>query len=144
MDFYQDHSLITHAGVMAMLAAAIGHAEKIKSPQCIVIVDSSGQLLGEIRMTGAKFLSRKTARAKALTAASTGSPSHNLPESVRVLAGVSSNGDLTGLGGGLPILIDGKLLGGIGVGSGRPDQDIEVATTALKAIGAEIDLNPHA
>ena len=40
----------------------------------LVIVDTSGVTLAEIRMTGAKFLSRKSAMAKAVTAASIGAP----------------------------------------------------------------------
>ena len=52
-----------------------GKAETMGQPQCIVIVDASGEVLAEIRMTGAKFLSRKSALAKALTAASIGNES---------------------------------------------------------------------
>ena len=55
---------LTHHGTLAMLSAAIETAEAIGRPQCIVIVDASGETLGEIRMTGAKFLSRKSALAK--------------------------------------------------------------------------------
>jgi len=65
--FTETRKVLTHQAVMTMLAAGIAKAEAIGQPQCIVIVDSSGELLGEIRMSGAKFLSRKSARAKALT-----------------------------------------------------------------------------
>ena len=118
-----------------MLEAAVAKAEEIGQPQCIVIVDSSGELLGEIRMTGAKFLSRKSARAKALTAASIGAPSTHIPEAVRPAIGAATNGDVTGLPGGLPIIHEGEVLGGIGVGSGSGEQDIEVAEAALGAVG---------
>ena len=40
--------IMNHQGVMAMLAAAIARAEAQGRPQCIVIDDASGQLLGEI------------------------------------------------------------------------------------------------
>ena len=43
---------------------------------------------------------------------------------------------VTGLPGGLPIIVAGVVLGGIGVGSGTGTQDIEVAQAALNAIGA--------
>jgi uncharacterized protein GlcG (DUF336 family) len=121
---------------MAMLTAAIAKAEEIGQPQCIVIVDAGGQLLGEIRMTGAKFLSRKSALSKALTAASIGGPSTNIPDAVRTGIGLATGGDVTGLPGGLPIRVDGDLVGGIGVGSGSGDQDVAVAKAALAAIGA--------
>ncbi len=121
-----------------MLAAAIAQAEAMGQPQCIVIVDASGELLGEVRMTGARFLSRKSAMAKALTAASIGAPSENIPEAVRPAIGMASGGAVTGLKGGLPIRINGDVVGGIGVGSGTGDQDAEVARAALTAIGAEV------
>ena len=129
--------MLTHSGVMAMLNAAVNKAEQLGCPQCIIIVDASGEVMGEIRMTGAKFLSRKTARAKALTAASIRAPSAGIPESVRVMLGLASNGDVTALPGGLPIFRNGNLLGGIGIGSGTPEQDIAVAEAALQAIDAD-------
>ena len=130
-------SRLTHSGTMAMLTAAIALAEKIGQPQCIVIVDASGELLGEVRMTGAKFLSRKSAMAKAQTAASNNAPSANVPEALRLPFGLATGGKVTGLMGGLPIRLDGDMVGAIGVGSGTGDQDLEVAKAALTAIGAD-------
>ncbi len=130
---------LTHSATMTMLQAAVGKAEEIGQHQCIVIVDAGGELLGEIRMDGGKFLSRKSALAKALTAASISGPSTNIPDHVRTNIGLATGGSVTGLPGGLPIIIDGQMLGGIGVGSGSGEQDIEVATAALEAIGAQTE-----
>ncbi|MEM9870607.1 MAG: heme-binding protein [Pseudomonadota bacterium] len=129
---------LTHAGVMTMLQAAVARAEDIGQPQCIVIVDASGEPLGEIRMTGAKYLSRRSARTKARTAASIGAPSDAIPEAVRPHIAAATQNGVTGLGGGLPIRMGGTLVGGIGVGSGTAEQDVAVAQAALDAIGAEI------
>ena len=137
MTYFSTTSHLTHAGTMAMLTAAIAKAEEIGVPQCIVIVDASGELLGEVRMTGGRFLARKSAMSKALTAASIGAPSLNLPEAIRTAVAFATDGDLTGLPGGLAIRINGDLVGGIGVGSGSGEQDIEVAQAALAAIGAD-------
>lgn len=136
-DFVKPSAILTHMGVMAMLNAAIAQADHLGQPQCIVIVDASGETLGEIRMTGAKYLSRRSALTKARTAASIGAPSHTIPEAVRPHIAAATQNAVTGLGGGLPIRINGTLLGGIGVGSGSPDQDIAVAQAALDAIGAD-------
>lgn len=138
MAFIVSTQSLTHKGVMAMLQAAIAEAEALGQPQCVVIVDASGEVLGEIRMTGAKFLSRKSAMAKALTAASIRAASTNIPEEVRPFIAMATDGFVTGLPGGLPIMIAGECVGGIGVGSGAGDQDIAVATAALKAIGANL------
>lgn len=138
MTFFQAAKQVTHQGVLAMLGAAVAQAEAMGQPQCIVIVDASGEVLGEVRMTGAKFLSRKSAHAKAQTAASSNAPSNAIPEPVRTAIGLASRGAVTGLQGGLPIRIGGMLAGAIGVGSGSGAQDEEVARAALAAIGADM------
>ena len=134
---FQTSLNLTHQASLSMLQAAVNKAEEINQPQCIVIVDASGELLAEIKMTGAKFLSRKSAMSKALTAASIRAPSSNIPEAVRPAIGAATGGNVTGLGGGLPIIKDGICVGGIGVGSGSAEQDVEVAIAALDAVGAD-------
>lgn len=132
-----DTKRLTHAGVLAMLQAATAEAEATGQPQCIVVVDASGEPLGEIRMTGAKFLSRKSALAKARTAASNNNLSRNVPEAMREKLAFATGGAVTGLPGGMPIRVGGELVGGIGVGSGTGEQDEQVARAALAAIGAD-------
>ena len=57
MEFTACTRFPTHHATLEMLGAAVEMAETVGQPQCIVIVDASGELLGEVRMTGAKFLS---------------------------------------------------------------------------------------
>tara|TARA_R110002126_G_scaffold291777_2_gene457767 strand:+ start:35553 stop:35972 length:420 start_codon:yes stop_codon:yes gene_type:complete len=137
MQAFKTCQTLTHAATMTMLSAAISKAEEIGQPQCIVIVDASGELHGEIRMTGAKFLSRKSATAKARTAASNAAPTTAIPESFRAPIAAATGGAVTALPGGLPIIFDGELIGGIGIGSGSGEQDIAVANAALESIGAD-------
>ncbi len=137
MDAFRPSHALTHHAVMTMLAAAIAEAEALDQPQCIVIVDQSGVPLGEIRMDGAKYLSRKSALAKARTAASIGAPSASVPDPVRPAIAAATSGDVTGLPGGLPIIHQGQVAGAVGVGSGTGEQDIAVANAALAAIGVE-------
>lgn len=142
MEFTACTRVLNHRATLKMLDAAVEAAEAVGQPQCIVIVDASGELLGEIRMTGSKFLSRRSARAKARTAASIGAPSAAVPEAARSHIAAATGGEVTGLAGGLPVRIDDQLLGGIGVGSGSPEQDLTVARAALAAIGADEDRPP--
>lgn len=137
METVENTKRLTHRGVMEILSAAVAKAEEIGQPQCIVVVDASGEVLGEIRMTGSKFLSRRSAFAKALTSASHGIPSEAIPDAVRPAIAAATDGGVTGLPGGLPIRSGGVLIGGIGVGSGAPDQDLSVARAALEAVGAD-------
>ncbi|MBB4187679.1 uncharacterized protein GlcG (DUF336 family) [Sinorhizobium terangae] len=122
---------------MTALAAAVRHAESIGVPQCVFIVDASGETIASIRMDGAKYLSMHTARAKARTAASINGPTGAMAVEFGVAAGIASQGGVTHLAGGLPIRFGGKLAGAIGVGSGTGEQDFEVARAALKTIGAD-------
>ncbi|MEX0350863.1 MAG: heme-binding protein [Paracoccaceae bacterium] len=135
--FVEQSLRLTDAAILAMLTAAVAKATEIGQPQCIVIVDASGVTLGQIRMNGAKYLSLKSARAKSRTAASIGAETTAIPEQVGLPIAAATEGDVTRLGGGLPIKLDGQLVGGIGVGSGSPEQDIAVARAALAAIGAQ-------
>ncbi|WP_308915120.1 GlcG/HbpS family heme-binding protein [Jannaschia sp. LMIT008] len=126
---------LTHRGAMAMLEAAVEAADAMGVPQCVVVVDASAVVVGQVRMDGAKVLSMDSALAKARTAASIGAPSAEVPEAVRPAIAAATSGAVTGLAGGLPIRVDGVLLGGIGVGSGAPDEDVAVARAALAALG---------
>ncbi len=136
MSFTSSTERLTDAAVMTLLQTAVETAAGMGQPQCIVIVDASAVELASFRMAGSKVLSMRSARAKAQTAASTGRPSAALPEAVRAAIALATDGGMTGLPGGLPIVVNGVLLGGIGVGSGTGDQDITVAQAALAAIGA--------
>ncbi len=137
MQAFENRLTLSHSATMIMLSAAISKAEEIGQPQCIVIVDASGELHGEIRMTGAKFLSRKSARVKARTAASNGAPTVKIPDSFRAPIAAATQGEVTALPGGLPIIHNGQLVGGIGIGSGSGEQDLAVANAALAAVGAD-------
>ncbi|MDH6266205.1 glc operon protein GlcG [Rhizobium sp. SG_E_25_P2] len=128
---------LSHAGAMAALAAAVAKAEEIGIPQNIVIVDTSGVFLAGIRMDGAKYLSIDTATGKARFSASHNAPSGHQAFETSVTFGLATKGGTANLPGGLPIRFDGVLVGGIGVGSGTGDQDLDVARAALTAIGAD-------
>ena len=128
---------LTHEGALKMLAAAAARAADMKVPQCIVIVDASGEIIASLRMDGAKYLSMQTARSKARTAASINNATGAMAPEFAVQAGIATGGGVTGLMGGLPIRFGGKLAGGIGVGSGKGEEDVDVARAALSAVGAD-------
>jgi len=136
MTYIHETLELTHTAALEMLSAAIAAAESIDQPQCIVIVDKSGETLASIRMTGAKFLSMLSARTKARTAASIKADSGAIPAHVAPLIAAATQDQVTGLDGGLPIFVKGILVGAIGVGSGSPQQDIAVGNAAIAALDA--------
>jgi uncharacterized protein GlcG (DUF336 family) len=131
---YTPHLKLTHEGALKMLQAAIAKALDMKQPQCIAITDDGGHLLAFVRMNGAKVLSIDSSHNKARTAASNRAPSGEINPANEVKLAFATRGKLTNLKGGLPIVVDGHVIGAIGVGSGTGEQDLEVAKAAIAAL----------
>lgn len=126
---------LTHKGAMDALNACIDHATKIKVPVTISICDASGVLMAACRMDGAYFLTVESSLNKATTAAATSRLTGWQDDIKSLRLGVATFGRQTNaLFGGVPIIIDGHTIGGIGVGSGTPEQDREIALAGLKVI----------
>jgi len=121
-------------GAMKLLAAAMAKAAEIKVPECICVVDAGGHLLAYARMDGAFTMSYDSALVKAMTAASYGIPTGNIAAGIDIKLALATQGKRVNLPGGLPIVINGHLVGGIGVGSGTGEEDRIVANTALAAL----------
>ena len=130
---------LTLQGARLMMAAAARKAQSIGVPMDIAVVDDGGHLLVFNRMDGAKLSSIDIAISKAWTAACARRATHEYAE----IAGpgrpafgihVSNNGRFMIVGGGLPIYVDGHIVGGIGCSSGTIQQDREVATSGINAL----------
>ena len=129
---------LNHSGALRLLKAAIGKAEEMGVPQCIAIVDEGCRLLAFVRMDGSRVLSIESATRKAMTAATTGQPTGAMPHERAQLLASATDGRMTKLPGGLPLIAHGQIVGGIGVGSGSGDQDLEVAKVALQEFAAAL------
>jgi glc operon protein GlcG len=134
MTFTIETKILSYGGAEKMLAAAIAKATDMKVPQCISIVDAGGHLLTCARMDGAFAMSMETSLVKAKTAASYGVPTGNILAGVDLKLAIATQGKRVNLPGGLPIVIDGCVVGAIGVGSGTGEQDRLVAAAALKVV----------
>ncbi|MCG6113312.1 MAG: heme-binding protein [Paracoccus sp.] len=121
-----------------LIAGAAARAAEIGVPMCIAITDESGQLVAFERMDGGKVTSTTIAIDKAFTAAAAKKATHEYGVSSQPGAaayGINSaiGGRLMVVGGGLPILWDQQVVGGIGVSSGTPAQDQAVAQAGIDA-----------
>lgn len=125
---------LTSEGAMRLLQAAVAKAKEMNVPQCISVVDSGGHLLAFARMDGAFVQSIDTSLMKAMTAASYGIPTGNIEAGVDIKLAIATGGKRVNLPGGLPVIVDGHVVGGIGVGSGTGEQDRQVANGALAAL----------
>jgi uncharacterized protein GlcG (DUF336 family) len=129
---------LTLAGAHTVLHAAIEKAEAMGVPQCITIVDAGGNTIAFARMDGGKVLSELSSSAKAKTAASSRAQTGGAGPEVELKLAFATGGRLTNLNGGLPIVVDGEVIGAVGVGSGTGEQDIEVAKAGIDAFHAAL------
>lgn len=125
---------LTNDGALKILHAAIDKAEAMGVPQCISVVDSGGHLIAFSRMDGAFVQSIDSSLKKAMTAASYGEPTGGIAEGIDLKLAIATEGKRINLPGGLPIIVDGYLVGGIGIGSGTGAQDLEVARAGVAAL----------
>jgi glc operon protein GlcG len=112
---------LTCEGAMKLLQAAMAKAADMGVPQCISVVDAGGHLLAFARMDGAFSLSIDTSLMKAKTAASYGKPTGDITAGVDLKLAIATRGKRINLPGGLPIIVDGHVIGGIGVGRAPPE-----------------------
>ena len=137
-----DHTIpsrkLTHDGVRALINTAVAKADEMGVPMGIAVANDGARIVGYLLMDGARILAQDSASAKAMTAASHRMPTHAIDYNIGMGLSVSTQGKVLPLKGGVPIIIDGYCVGGIGCGSGTGEQDLVVAKAALAAVGADI------
>ena len=111
----------------------------------IAVCDESGVLKAFRRADDSHVRSVGLAITKARSAAGFQSPTHGYYQSFKddqqSLLGVAALDDFTFLGGGYPIVIDGEVVGGIGVsGAGSSQEDIDFILAAFKKLGLDTEV----
>ncbi len=135
-------AVITHDAALRVLAAAVGQAQSIGIRVNVAVVDTAGRLAGFVRMPGAFLVSIDMACRKARSAAGLGIEPE-LAEQIlahedrRVREGLMQHPDFSLIRGGLPLRIDGELIGAIGVSGGSESQDAACAQAGVAAITGE-------
>lgn len=119
-----------------LIAGAVEKAGEIGVPMCIAVCDESGSLIAFERMDGGKIHSVIVAQNKAMTAASgrKATADYNaqcVPGSLVFGIHTALEGRFSIVGGGLPVTEGDTVVGGIGVSSGSPEQDIACAEAGL-------------
>jgi len=122
-----------------MISAAAKKATEIGVPMVIAVVDESGVLKAFHRMDGAALLSVDIAQNKAYTAVSFGMATDAWFEFIKndppLNTGIVHTPRLVVFGGGYPIIVDGKVIGGIGCSGGHYSQDMVCAQAGLEVAG---------
>jgi glc operon protein GlcG len=126
--------ILTLDGARKVLDAALAHADAIRRPMCIAVVDAGGNLLAFARMDGSKAMSVTSSTNKARTAALSGEPTGGAHADVELQVALAHECRWTNLVGGLPIRVDGCVVGAVAAGSGTGAQDLAVARAGAAAI----------
>jgi uncharacterized protein GlcG (DUF336 family) len=118
------------------MAGAEAEAKKNNWPMVIVILDSGGHPVMLQRMDNAQWGSVEVAKEKARSAVALRRPTKALQD---LVAQGGANLRLLNIGfsvleGGIPIVVDGKIIGSIGVSGATSQQDAQVAQAGIDAM----------
>src|SRR6201982_2304518 len=118
------HKTIDEAGAEAVLGAAERHARERGHRVVIAVVERSGELVALRRTPGAQIASSRGAVDKARTAAIFVRPSREIEEQVSGgrLGALALHG-ARALTGGVPLVVDGEVVGAVGTSGETPDED---------------------
>lgn len=121
-----------------MAQASFVQAEKDGLSITVTVVDRSGQTLAVLRHHNAGVHTLSASYKKAFTACSQkretaviakGIKDGSIPEDVRYL-----DDNILIMDGGIPVFIDGLVVGGLGVGGAHGSEDVRIAEAGLKAL----------
>jgi glc operon protein GlcG len=125
-----------------MAAAAELEAGKANARVGIAVVDANGDLVFSERLDGASARGVISAQGKARAALLFGQPTKQVQDAIAagkpvqatVTPPAAGAAEITINQGGLPILKDGKVIGGIGVGGSASSEDERFAQAGLNAL----------
>lgn len=122
-----------------LIAAGIARATEIASPSTIAVVDVGGTVIAQARMDGASLSSVVLAYNKAYTSISCRLATSTITRIAQ--PGGDFYGIANGLSGraiifpgGVPIIVEGEVVGAIGVSGGTGSQDEDVARSAANTM----------
>jgi uncharacterized protein GlcG (DUF336 family) len=130
---------ISLAAAERAVRAAVDRAAELGVAVVVAVADAAGELKAYARMDGAPLLSVRIAQDKAWTAAAFGLPTDAwwglVKDEPPLLHGIVKTERLVIFGGGVPLVVDGRVVGGIGVSGGSADQDRAIAEAGAAVVG---------
>jgi len=133
----QSVNTLTLEGARSVIAAAVADAKAKNAPGgAIAVVDSGGNLVALERLDNTFAASSLISYGKARTAAQFKKPTRMLEDIVNHgRTAMVALTDFTPLQGGVPIVVDGQVIGAVGVsGAASAQQDDEIAVAAAAAL----------
>jgi glc operon protein GlcG len=129
-------AVLTDEDVTKVADAAVAHARANEWNVTIAIVDEGGHLLYLRRLDNAPPISSEMAPGKARTAALGRRESRLYEEAIRQGRTAFLSAPLTAmLEGGVPVVVNGDVIGAVGVSGVKSDQDAAIAQAGIAALG---------
>jgi len=133
------HRSISLAAARRVLDAAVARAEAIERDVCVAVCDPAGEPIVTARMDHAPRLSAQVAADKAWTVTGFGGmPTHSwwpmIEDDPSLVHGLTKTPRLVVFGGGVALVVDGQVVGAIGVSGGSSQEDREVAEAGAAAL----------
>lgn len=127
--------IVAAEGAQRAIAAALAEAKKQGWNVSIAVVDNGGELVGFLRMDNASLGSADISQAKARTAARLKRPTRALDSTLTAgrIAILALPG-VTPVEGGVPIVVNGEIIGAVGVSGATSAQDAQVAQAGAAAV----------
>ena len=131
-----ERKTLTLDGAQRAIHAAVAQAHKNHAGGVIAVVDDGGNLMALERVDGTFAAGANISIGKARTAALFQKPTKVFEEIIgKGRTAVVALNDFTPLQGGVPIIVDGQIVGAVGVsGAANQQQDEELAMTAAAAV----------
>jgi uncharacterized protein GlcG (DUF336 family) len=138
-------SSLSHSKAMELVSKALGYAEQQSWAVAAAICDPHGSLLAMIRHNDVLIPTIDFAIDKAFTAATMRMATRDwhaiVASSPCMSLGMANRPRLMTVIGGVPIILDGQVIGGLGVSGVEETQDEECALEALKNTGFEVPIS---
>jgi uncharacterized protein GlcG (DUF336 family) len=133
---------LTLSDARRIIQAGEQKAAELKIPYNIAVVDAGGALISHVRMDGAWLGSIDISINKAFTARAFDMSTDELSkasQSGESLFGINTtNADkIVIFGGGMPVKVDGAVIGAVGASGGSVENDIKVVQAAVGAFSKE-------
>jgi glc operon protein GlcG len=128
---------ISFREALQLIDAVILEAEKISKPVAVAVAGPEGELLAFLRMDGASPAASVIAHNKAYTASRDRKTTREMGEFMTTFGRPQAYwGDrgITGFGGGVPVLHQKEIIGGIGVSGLSEEEDERICHAAIKAV----------
>ncbi|MDH4322911.1 MAG: heme-binding protein [Betaproteobacteria bacterium] len=126
---------LTLADCEKLSAAALAEARRNDWNVAIAILDDGGHLLHFVRMDGASPANARIAVAKGRTAAESRRTSGEWQERIKTRPEMLRMPGILPVQGGVPIVVEGTCIGGVGVSGVQSHDDEKIARAGIDALG---------